>query len=794
MLKNYFKVAWRNLVREKGYTLIHILSLGMGIGCFLFLLLLADYGTHFDTFNKNADRIYRVVDRMKSKSGNETTNALTPMPWGPAMKSDFPGVSKISRFLLLGKSVVHNHHVFNTAVLYTDSTLFKVFTYPLAEGDPATALNSPNKAVLTQAAAKMLFGQADPLNKIIKIDQKDYTVTGVLKKLPKQSSLTNNFSVLVSTANLNKANFAGLTDWNDHSVETFVLLKKGADPDHIVRQMPDFLKRFMDASAAREYSPQLQPLKNMYLGPNYMNDPHATLNKSYIYIFLTLGFLILLVSCINFINISTARASKRHREVGIRKVIGATGEQLMFQYLFEVGIVVLFSLLLAVILIEIMLPPFNALSDWAVRLNFLNSSFLWISIACILAFVIVMAGGYPAFFLSRFHPARIFRSASAGNRKSFLRSGLVVTQFTLAVFMLLCTLAVKKQVNYLFQKDLGYNRQGVMQIFYSGNLKQARHFKQDIERNTLVKGVSLVSNGPFSPGVVKTFTINRNGQTNDVLLHTFYGDAHFIPLLRLKMVSGRNFSSNIASDSTNAVIVNEAAVNSFGWSNRDAIGRQITEKTDSGKNIRLTVVGVVRNYIYETLDQSIKPMVLLNDPKHFSMIVAKVDPDHIQAATQFIQATWKKDFPQKFFYSQFIQARIQQAYNLEWIISQMLSFITYLTIIIACLGLLGLAAYTTLQRAREISVRKVLGATVRQVVTLLSMEFMRYVGIALLIGLPLAYYAVSRWLDHFVYHTDIGMGPIAIVIITTVALAWLTISLQTIRAAFANPAENLRNE
>ena len=794
MLRNYFKVAYRNLVREKGYTVIHIVSLAMGIGCFLFLLLLTNYAMHINRSQKNGDRIYRVVDHMKSENGSEVTNALTPMPWGPAMKSDFPEISHYVRFLMLGKSVIQNDHVFNTAVMYTDPSIFNVFTYPFAEGNPRHALDGPNKAVLTRAAAKMLFGEKDPLNKIITIDQNNYLITGVLKKLSRQSSLTNNFSVLVSTSNLKQSNYPALTSWNDHRVETYILLKKGASPSQIQKQMPGFLKRFVETKATEHYSPELQPLFSMYLGPTYMNDPHATLNKSYIYIFLTLSFMILLISCINFINISTARASKRRREVGIRKVIGANGEQLVFQYLFEVGIVAILALLLAFLFIEIMLSPFNAMSGWEVHLDFLHSSFLWISVFAILTFVTLTAGGYPAFFLSRFRPARIFRSASTGSSKSGLRAGLVITQFTLAVFMLLCTLVVNKQVNFLFQKDLGYNRQGVMQIYYSGTRKQADRFKQDIQKNSLVENVALASSGPFSPGVVKTYTAERRSQNEQVLLHTFYSDSHYIPLLHLKLIEGRNFNKDIASDSTHAIIINEAAVKSFGWNNVNAIGKVITEKNDSGKNIRLTVIGVIQNYNYETLDQSIKPMALLNDPGQLSLLIVKVNPEHLQAATQFITTTWKHDFPDQFFYNFFIQTQIKQTYNLEWIISQMLRFITYLTIIIACLGLLGLAAYTTLQRAKEISVRKVLGATVRQIVTLLSVDFMRYVGLSLIIGLPLAYYAVSQWLNNFVYHADIGIWPIVIVMIATISIAWLTISLQTIRAAFTNPADNLRSE
>ena len=764
------------------------------MGCFLFLLLLYNYATHFDTFHTNSGRIYRVIDHVKSQSGGEATNALTPMPWGPALKASFPQVEQYVRFLLLGKMVTHDHESFNTGVIYTDPSIFDVFTFPLAQGDMNKALDGPNKAVLTQQTAKMLFGEKPPLGNVIKIDRENYVVTGVLKKIPPQSSLTNNFSVLVSSSNLNKTNFPPFADWNDHSIETYLLMKKGADVSRIVQQMPAFLSRHIGEKAAVNYSPSFQLLTDMYLGGSMMNDYHDTLDKSYIYIFLTIGFMILLISCINFINISTARASKRNREVGMRKVIGATGGQLVFQYLFEVLIVTLFALFLANVLIEVMLTPFNALSEWQVEIGYTHNTFVWIAMIGIVAFVTFMAGGYPAFYLSRFQPARIFRTMSSGSRKSLLRSGLVVTQFTLAVFMLLCALVVKSQIHYLHNKDLGYNKTGVMRILHSGNIREAKKFRNEILQNPLIRSVSLSSNGPFSPGTAKTYTVAEGDRSEENLMHTFYVDDQYIPLLNLKIKEGRNFSRNIASDSINSVIVNEAAVKALGWQNEDPLGKTIQERTEDGTTNRLTVVGVIRNFNFEALDQPIKPLVLLDRPSHSSMIIVKVDPDHLTAATHFINQTWKKDFPEQFLYYEYIDAQIKQWYTTESVISKMLSFITYLTIFIACLGLLGLAAYATLQRAREISVRKVLGATVREIVTLLSIEFMRYVVLALIVGLPLAYFAVSMWLNNFVYHATIGLWPIVIVTITTVCIAWLTICWQTIRAAFANPAKNLRNE
>ena len=524
------------------------------------------------------------------------------------------------------------------------------------------------------------------------------------------------------------------------------------------------------------------------------NDYHDTLDKSYLYIFLTIGFMILIISCINFINISTARSSKRNREVGLRKVIGASGGQLIFQYLFEVFIVTIVALVLANILIELMLPIFNALSDWQVRIDYSHNLFLWISVISILFFVTITAGGYPAFYLSRFRPARIFRKMSTGNSKSFLRSGLVVSQFAVAVFMLFCALVVKKQIHYLFHKDLGFQKEGVMRILHSGTLSEARQFRNEISKNPMIREVSLASNGPFSPGELKSYTIQQDNQNEEYKLHTFFVDDHYIPLLDLKVKSGRNFNNDLATDTTQSVIINEAAVKKFGWQGNDPVGRTVITKIKNGKIKPLTVIGVIRNFNYEDLDQPVKPLILLNRPNQFTMMVVKVDPTQISAATQFINQTWRKDFSGHFIYYQYIQSQLKQWYETESIISQMLSFITYLTAFIACLGLLGLAAYSTLQSLKEISVRKVLGAKVGEIVVLLSMEFMQYVGLGLIIGLPLAWYAVNLWLNNFVYHANIGLTPILTVILATVIVGWLTICWQTIRAALANPVDNLSSE
>ncbi|MGD8427845.1 MAG: ABC transporter permease, partial [Balneolaceae bacterium] len=757
--------------------------------------LLYQYATNYDSFYKEGDRIYRVIDRVHTSEGSEVNTAMTPWEWGPALKREFPGVDNYVRFLIRGKSITYQNDAFNIAVSYVDSTFFNVFKLPLEQGDPQQALSGTNKVVISPDIARMLFGNENPMGKVIQIEKDSYEVTGVLKKLPPNSSI--GYDMLVPASNIGAKDMASINNWEKHDIYTYLLLKKNIQAASIEHRLSSFTKRKIGNQAGKDYAPQLQPLTEMYLNTGLQGEHGDTLNPAYLYIFLSIGFLILLISCINFINISTARASGRNREVGIRKVIGASKGQLVFQYLLEVALITLASLVIAVILVEWTLPLFNALTgEWKVRINYSENLFFWGSTAGIFIFVTLVAGAYPAFYLTDFHPARIFRSKSSGSTRSWLRSGLVVTQFSLAVFLLFTSLVVNKQIEYLRQKDLGFNQQNLIRMYmWEGvNNQKAQAYGDQLLRNPQIRQVALTSDGPVSDGTMVKYIIPEKSTGDQKILNTLYVDSRFVPLMGLKMLKGRNFNANRASDSTSAVIINQTAVTQFGWKGEDPTGKVLRIKSENGTSREVSVIGVINDYNYQSLNQPIKPLVLQYRPSKFSNLLIRVqspDPDKINA---YIHKTWKEYFPGHFFFFYYVSDLVFESYTTEAVISQLLNMLTWLTIFIAGLGLLGLASYTILQRTKEIGIRKVLGASASEIIGMFSKEFLQFVLLGIIVGLPMAWYAVNQWLNSFAYHAEVHVTTFLIVVSVTLAAGWLTIAYQSIRAALANPVDSLRNE
>ncbi|HKK47017.1 MAG TPA: FtsX-like permease family protein, partial [Balneolaceae bacterium] len=623
-----------------------------------------------------------------------------------------------------------------------------------------------------------------------------YEVTGVLKKIPPNSSI--DYDLLVSASNIGTQEMASIDNWEKHDIYTYLFLNDNADAASIEHQLPSFTKRYVGDQAGKDYAPKLQSLTGMYLDTELQGEQGDTLNPAYLYIFLSIGFLILLISCINFINISTARASGRNREVGIRKVIGASRGQLVFQYLLEVALITLASLAIAVVLVEWTLPLFNALTgDWKVHINYSENLFFWGAVAGIFIFVTLVAGAYPAFYLSDFQPAHIFRSKSSASTRSWLRSGLVVTQFSLAVFLLFASLVVNNQIDYLHQKDLGFNQQNLIRMYmWEGvDYQKAQAYRDQLLRNPQIRQVALSSDGPVSDGTMVKYVIpGKNAGDTQKILNTLYVDSRFVPLMGLNMLKGRNFNANRASDSTSAVIINQTAVKQFGWQDENPTGKVLRVESGEGTSREVSVIGVINDYNYQTLNQPIKPLVLQYRPSELSNLLIRVqspDPDKVNA---YIHKTWKEYFPGHFFFFYYVSDLVFESYTTEAVISRLLSMLTWLTIFIAGLGLLGLASYTILQRTKEIGIRKVLGASVSKIIGMFSKEFLQFVLLGIIVGLPLAWYAVNQWLNSFAYHADVHLTTFLIAASATLLAGWLTIAYQSIRAALANPVESLRSE
>ena len=794
MFKNYLKVALRNLLKEKGYAAINILSLAIGAGVFLFLLLIYQYAVNYDSFLENRHRIYRVIDRIQTSAGNDVTTAQTPWPWAPAIEDNYAAVESSVRILIRGKGISYKESNFNIGVSYVDSTFFSVFGLPLQLGNAETALDGPGQVVITPEISKMLFGNEDPMGKVIQIENRSHEVTGLLKKIPHNSSIY--FEILVSSEGIDKSDFNHINDWESHEIYTYLLLRKGTDPQAIESQLPSLISRHIGNDNQGKYEPRLQAYTDMYLSEGLQREHGQVLNPAYLYIFLAIGFLILLISCINFINLATARVSKRNREVGIRKVVGASRPQLIWQYLLEVGIITVLTVLLSVIFVEWALPLFNNLTgEWQVQINYFENGFFWASIAGIIIFVTLVAGAYPAFYLSAFQPSQIFRSKSAGNSRSWLRTGLVVTQFSLAVFLLLCSLIVNKQINFLYQKDLGFDQENLIRMYISENISydEAQRYRNELLRNPQITNVAMASDGPISDGTMVEYTSAEETELKDMIINTLFVNDQFIPLLDLEIMKGRNFENDRGIDSTSALILNQTAVNYLGWEG-DPIGKVLNVQNEAGLVSEATVIGVINDYNYQTLDKELKPLILQYKPAKLSNLLIRVqspDPDKVN---KYIENTWNAAFPGQFFFYYYVSDLISENYTTEAVISSLLSMFTWLTIFVASLGLLGLASYTINQRTKEVGVRKVLGAKTWEIVAMFSKEFCIYIVLALLIGIPVAWLAVNYWLQNFTYHTDVGWESVLIVVVATILVAFLTVSWQSIKAALMNPVDSLRSE
>lgn len=793
MLLNYLKLALRNLSKQKGYTAINILGLGIGMGICLFLLLLTHYAYKFDRYHENSHRIYRLADKVKTSSGSIVDAAITPAPWAEAIATDFPEVESYVRFTGQSRTIGYEDKVFRYEVEFVDESVLDVFTYPLKYGDKETALNNPQSVVLSDFVAETYFGNRNPVGKTLMINDVPHEVTGVLRKLPDQSSIR--FNMFVPFSSLDKQSYSNIDNWESHNLYTYLLLKEGTDPSKVEQGLQDFIVKNFGEEGLEKYQPHLQNLEDIYLTSNLFAEHGDSLDISYIYIFSAIGFLILMIACINFINMATAKGIERAREVGMRKVLGAAKAQLIFQFISEAFLLSLIAVFLGLTLVEFALPWFNDLAEWNVQAAYLESSFYVISAVLLVIAVSLLAGGYPAFYLSSFKPAPVLKgSKTTGKSRSWLRTGLVVSQFTVAIFLIIGSWVADNQIEYLQNKDLGFSPGNIMVSGLPSEMaRESRNtIKEELDRKSAVNGSSLTGSIPGEDsGSITSFRPDGQFEEDGILVNYYNVDDNFISLFDIKLLAGRNFNSNLASDSTSTYIINKAAADKFGWD--EAIGKTIYEGSDEELKSS-TVIGVVENFHFETLHKTIQPLILRYRPDELNQIAINLNTTE-PAETAGEINTFLKQFnaglPLGYY---FLESSIQGGYVTEQVISEMLRYFTYLTVFIACIGLLGLASYTIYQRRKEIGIRKVLGASVYSIISKLSMEFVKLTVIGFIIAAPIAYILMGEWLNSFAYSTEISLFMLAGAGFLTIAIAMATISYTTIRAANTNPAEILKSE
>lgn len=811
MLKNYFKIAYRNLWRNKVFSAINIFGLAIGIATCLVIMLFVAHELSYDRFHEKADRIVRVVFR-GSVQGEQMNEAHVMPPVAQALLADYPEVQEATRLRWMGSpKITYGDKTFRkNSLAFADSNFFQVFTLPLLQGDPATALVRPNTLVISQTTARNYFGNEDPIGKVLHFGdwKESFTVSGVMADIPANSHFQTD--ILASMGSFPDARDPS---WMVSEFYTYLVLPAGYDYKKLEAKLPQVVEKYMGPQlqqamgislaqfqeAGNSLGLFLQPLTSIHLHSDLMSALEPGGDIRYVYIFSAIALFMLLIACINFMNLSTAGASKRAKEVGVRKVLGSGQGQLVGQFLTESTMLSLLALLLALVFVKAALPIFNELSGKSLSLQW--GSNLWL-LPGLLGFgllVGILAGSYPAFFLSSFKPVAVLKgsiSSAAGGRgkKSLsLRSGLVIFQFCISIALIIGTTVVYQQLQYIQNKKLGYEKDQVL-VLPEGWLlgKHAEVFRQLLLQDPRVVSVSISGYLPAGPSWNNNFFVFPNDDASRGVKTLRYEiDDQYIPTLGIEMVTGRNFSTAFGADST-GIILNETAAKALGWE-QDALGHTLTSSTNDGERHSFRVIGVVKDFHFKSLHERIAPLVMVRGNANGS-VIAKVATEDVSGLLASVKEKWTELSGGEPFDYSFLDERFSQTYESERRVGSMLSIFAGLTIFVACLGLFGLATFTAEQRTKEIGIRKVLGADVTDIVALLSKDFLKLVLIAALIAFPLAWWAMHKWLEDFAYRIDIPLWAFLAASVIAMLLAFLTIGYRAVKAARANPVKNLRTE
>ncbi len=804
MLKNYLKIALRNLLKHKAYSFINIAGLAVGLACCLLISLYVRDELSYDRYHAKADRIFKVVTDSRSPD-KYSKFALTPAPLAETLVRDFPEVETSTRlFTFFGEGLVkYGEKRFNQQGIYFgDSTFFAVFSIPLLRGDMKTALARPNTVVLSETAAHKYFGSDDPLGKTLSInnDGFDLQVSGVMQDIPANTHFHCDFLISLSTTRMSR-NPSFITNNNFH---TYAVLRPNASAQALEAKFPAAIKKYAAAQVAARFGQsfeeyiaagnetqwKLVPITDIHLRSQREYEIEANGNITTVYLFAAIAAIVLLIACINFMNLATARSASRAKEIGVRKVIGSNRLQLLRQFLTESLLLSFLALLAALVLVELFLPSFNQLAGKQIETSFFANV---ASIAILLSVTLLvglLAGIYPAFVLSAMRPALVVKSGSPISPSgAWIRRGLVVFQFAISVALIAGTFIVHNQLGFVLNRSLGFDKEQVLVIKRASALGQQREtFKQKLLQNLGVINAAASTTLPGKLYGRSTYRALGAPAENSHAMHEMYVDENFLPTLSITLNAGRNFSREFATD-TSAVILNEAAAKLFGWN--EPLGQFLTQPGDS--LWRANVIGVVKDFHFESLHKQIQPLVILYQP-FYQYLSLRVLPENIAATVQAVETLWQQFVPQEPFEFSFLDQDFDAQYRAEQRTGKIFGIFSALAIFIACLGQFGLASFTIQKRTKEIGVRKVLGASVASVVGLLSKEFVKLVVIAMLIASPLAYYLMNRWLQEFAYRIDIGVLTFVLAGSVTLVIALLTVSFQSLKAALSNPVEALRYE
>ena len=809
MILNYIKTAYRSLVKNKGFTILNVLGLSLGLASSLLIIFYVVDELSYDRYNVSANRIYRVNEDLKLGENNVLYAVCMP-PLAQTLKNDFPYVENTVRIKNAGSLHVRKGvtNILENRVAFADPSLFSVFTLPMISGSPSTALAEPNSVVLTETMAEKYFNSTAVVGRLLTADNKDlYKVTGVIKDIPRTSHFNFDFFISMSTLPDSRSD-----EWLRSDYNTYVLFRNAADHKKLEAALPAFLARYSGPQMQSElkmsttafeksgsyFRLNLTPLTDIHLKSNRTGElgPNSTIQ--YVYIFSAIALFILLIACVNFMNLSTARSSNRAREVGVRKVLGSPRSYLVFQFLTESILVTLVAAIIAVIAAVALLPAFNQLSGKDIVINGQMLRWLVPAVAFIILLVGSLAGAYPALFLSAFQPINVLKGKLSGGFKGGgLRSVLVVLQFTISIFLIIGTLVVHNQLNYIQSKDLGFDRNQVLIVQNAFELNnQAQTFKQEVKQLPGVTDATLTS---FLPtGNNKNTSIFFKDASFDqkkaLFPQTWIVDEDYIKTLDMKMVAGRSFSGQMLSDSS-GIIINEAAARFLGLGDplNKPLYRSNGGKQELSNSKAYHIIGVVKDFNFSSLRDVVSPMVLIMGQDNGALSI-RMNGRDIPALLTQIKEKWSGLSPNVQMSFSFMDQDFDAIYRTEQRAGTVLVVFTTLAIIIACLGLFGLAAYAAEQRTKEIGIRKVLGASVSAITAMLSFDFIKLVAIAILIALPAGWYFMNKWLQDFAYRVHIQWWVLALAGFVAIVIAFITIGYQSVKAALSNPVNSLKVE
>ncbi len=792
MIWNYLKIAWRNIKRYKGYSFINVIGLAVGLACCILILLWVQDEMSYDRFHINTDNLYRVVTEFHK---TEPVTHYWPVcaPLAPALKEEYPEVVKATRFTRLrrGQLVKYGDKNFlESRICLTDPDFLSMFSFPLLEGDSQMALSDPNSIILVETVSAKYFGNEDPIGKILNINSEhDFTVTGVMKDVPENSTIQFDFLIpFIRIENFEKA-WSVLDNWSLSGFATYLQLEKNSSAKDLTNKIANYLKKHVQDSQDVIY---LQPFKDIHLHSGHIQfSIEGQGDIKYVFIFSLVALFVLIIASINFMNLATARSANRAKEVGLRKVVGAKRTQLIRQFFCESVVMAFISLIFAVILVELFLPIFANLSGKKLVLDLSSHFQILMAIAVMTLITGILSGTYPALFLSSVQPVKVLKGTLKTEGRGFLfRRVLVVFQFSLSILLIICTIVVSNQVGYMQNKKLGLNREHVVYLPIRDELiERYETLKNELTKKEGIQNVTTSSSLPTSGVILTTDKVSWEGKDPEdiVVLEVTSTGYDFIETFGMEVVEGRSFSREFLTDEEESIVINETAKRIIGF--EEPVGKQLIFG-----DAATTIIGVVKDYHFKSLHNEIEPLIMAIVPNLYRYVFVKIQGADIPSTLVRIEDTWNTFFPGTPFEYHFLDEAYDRLYRAEQRMGVLFNYFTGLALLVSCLGLFGLASFMAEKRTKEIGIRKVLGASIYGIVVLLNKQFSKWILMANLIAWPIAYYVMFRWLQGFAYRINLGIGTFILAALIALGIAVITVSYQSLKAAWTNPIEAIRYE